>query len=104
MNLTMKTFIEWCKHYEYNPESPEAQADYSRYREQLELFQSLPEEPPTFIPSAVFVQLYHLESEKGYWLAGGFGYTKSLTDAGRFSLDDMKNHNIDGCTLHRVRD
>lgn len=53
---------------------------------------------------AVFVQLYHIESEQGYWLAGGFGYTRSLADAGRFSLNDMERHNIDGCTLHRVRD
>jgi hypothetical protein len=45
MNLTRKTFIEWCKHYEYNPESPEAAADYRLYVEQLDLFQSLPEEP-----------------------------------------------------------
>ncbi|HDX2138251.1 TPA: hypothetical protein RN854_004774 [Escherichia coli] len=41
----MKTFIEWCEHYEYNPESPEAAADYRLYVEQLNLFQSLPEEP-----------------------------------------------------------
>lgn len=53
---------------------------------------------------AVFVQLYHIESEKGYWLSGGHGYTKSLPDAGRFSLHDMEQHNIDGCTLHKVRD
>ncbi|HGN8916287.1 TPA: hypothetical protein ACK10A_005656 [Klebsiella pneumoniae] len=41
----MKTFTEWCEHYEYDPASPEAKADYERYREQLALFQELPDEP-----------------------------------------------------------
>lgn len=41
----MKTFTEWCEHYEYDPASPEAKADYERYREQLALFQELPGEP-----------------------------------------------------------
>lgn len=41
----MKTFTEWCEHYEYDPASPEAKADYERYREQLALFQELLDEP-----------------------------------------------------------
>lgn len=41
----MKTFIEWCEHYGYEPASPEAKADYDRYSEQLALFQALPDEP-----------------------------------------------------------
>jgi len=41
----MKTFIEWCRHYEYDPASDAAKADYRRYCEQLELFQALPDEP-----------------------------------------------------------
>lgn len=40
----MKTFAEWCKHYNYNPASPEAEADYRRYCEQLALFKSMPQE------------------------------------------------------------
>lgn len=40
----MKSFTEWCQHYEYDPISPKVRADYQRYREQLELFQALPEE------------------------------------------------------------
>lgn len=41
----MKPFSEWCRHYEYDPASPKAKADYQRYREQLKLLQSLPDEP-----------------------------------------------------------
>ena len=41
----MKTFIEWCQHYEYDPESPAAKVDYLRYRDQLELFKDLLKEP-----------------------------------------------------------
>lgn len=114
----MKTFIQWCEHYKCNPDTPEAQADYQRYREQLELFQSVPVEPcflddgeplepPTFInrpgPS-VLVALYYIQSEKGYWRPHGAGYTDDLAEAGRFSLDDMQAINLDQCTLHRVRD
>jgi hypothetical protein len=40
----VKSFTEWCQHYEYDPISPKVRADYQRYREQLELFQALPEE------------------------------------------------------------
>lgn len=43
----MKTFTEWCQHYEYDPASPKAKADYERYREQLALFQQL--EEPCFL-------------------------------------------------------
>ncbi len=37
----MKTYAEWCKHYDYDPATDTAKADYERYREQLALFQSM---------------------------------------------------------------
>lgn len=46
---------------------------------------------------------YHIASDRGYWLPQGYGYTKSLTEAGRFTVADMAAHNLDGCTLHRVQ-
>lgn len=41
----MKTFAEWCQHYDYDPATDTAKADYQRYREQLALFQSLAKKP-----------------------------------------------------------
>ncbi|HGY4415572.1 hypothetical protein [Salmonella enterica] len=38
----MKTFKEWCQHYDYDPATDAAKADYERYREQLALFRALP--------------------------------------------------------------
>ena len=80
----MKTFAEWCQHYDYDPSSEAATADYAKYQEQLNFFQQL--EEPCF-----------LDDE-------GYGYTKSLTEAGRFTVADMAAHNLDGCTLQRVQD
>lgn len=45
--------------------------------------------------------LYIIKSDKGYWLAGGFGYTNKKTEAGQFSTDELASHNLDGCTLYR---
>lgn len=45
---------------------------------------------------------YHIKSVNGYWLVGG-GYTTDYSEAGWFSLDDMKAYNLDGCTLYRVK-
>lgn len=41
----MKEYNEWCQHYDYDPATSEARADYERYLEQLRLFQRLLEEP-----------------------------------------------------------
>lgn len=30
----MKTYAEWCQHYDYDPATEAAKADYQRYREQ----------------------------------------------------------------------
>lgn len=43
--------------------------------------------------------MYYIKTEKGYWLAGGYGYTRNKTDAGVFSLADMERLHLDGCTL-----
>lgn len=40
-----KEYNEWCQHYDYDPATSEARADYERYLEQLRLFQRLLEEP-----------------------------------------------------------
>lgn len=53
----MYTYAAWCEHYGYDPASAEAQADYARYQQGLELFQELPNfqddgeplDPPPFI-------------------------------------------------------
>ncbi|HFN7885631.1 TPA: hypothetical protein ACHG2K_004926 [Escherichia coli] len=37
----MKSFSEWCKHYGYDPETPEAKADYQRYQQELEILERL---------------------------------------------------------------
>lgn len=47
--------------------------------------------------------MYYIKSEKGYWLPGGYGYTKNKADAGIFSLADMEMLVIDGCTLEAVK-
>lgn len=45
---------------------------------------------------------YHIKSNKGYWLSGGFGYTKKKSEAGIFTSEELLNHNLDGCTLLQV--
>lgn len=108
----MNTFTEWCAHYDYDPSSEAAKADYAKYQEQLNFFQQLDE--PCFLedegPSDDLPQpphrtvMYHIANDRGYWLPKGYGYTKSLTEAGRFTVADMAAHNLDGCTLYRVQD
>lgn len=116
----MKTFTEWCQHYDYDPATDSAKADYDRYREQLALFQALPDEPCFLddenpsddlpkpphrtVNGPVFFNLYHIASARGYWLPRGYGYTTNLAEAGRFTVADMAAYNLDGCTLHRVQD
>lgn len=34
----MTTYEDWCKHYDYDPKTPEAQDDYKKYCDNLELF------------------------------------------------------------------
>jgi len=45
---------------------------------------------------------YVIESAKGFWLPGGYGYTKDFAKAGRFPASELVKYNLDGCTLHRV--
>jgi hypothetical protein len=45
---------------------------------------------------------YHIKSERGYWLPGGYGYTQDHAEAGVFSLADMEAFNLDGCSLERA--
>jgi len=45
--------------------------------------------------------VYLIKSDRGYWLPGGLGYTENKGEAGRFSVADMHEHNLDGCTLQR---
>lgn len=42
---------------------------------------------------------YYLKSHKGYWKPGGLGYTQEETEAGVFTCETMKRHNLDGVTL-----
>lgn len=49
-----------------------------------------------------YMYYYHIKNINGYWLVGG-GYTTDYSQAGWFSLDDMKAYNLDGCTLYRVK-
>jgi len=37
----MKSFIEWCQHYGYDPSSPDAKSDYARYVEQAKLVENI---------------------------------------------------------------
>lgn len=37
----MATFKEWCEHYDYDPATDTAKADYERYLEQMALSKSL---------------------------------------------------------------
>lgn len=115
----MRDFTEWCQHYDYDPSSEAAKADYAKYREQLNFFQQLdepcfledespsddlPQPPHRTVNGPVFLDLYHIANDRGYWLPKGYGYTKSLAEAGRFTVADMAAHNLDGCTLYRVQD
>lgn len=52
----------------------------------------------------LLVRLYHLKSDKGYWLPGGYGYTEDIKQAGRFAVADLENLNLDGVTLYLVSD
>lgn len=45
---------------------------------------------------------YYIKSEKGYWLKNALGYTQSKQEAGFFSLDDMRDLNLDECTLEKA--
>lgn len=79
----MNTFTEWCAHYDYDPSSEAAKADYAKYQEQLNFFQQLDE--PCFLedegPSDDLPQpphrtvMYHIANDRGYWLPKGYGYT-----------------------------
>ncbi len=40
-SFPMKSFIEWCQHYGYDPSNPDAKSDYQKYLEQLALFRSI---------------------------------------------------------------
>ena len=42
---------------------------------------------------------YYLKSNKGYWKPGGLGYTNNKKEAGVFTCESMKRHNLDGVTL-----
>lgn len=46
---------------------------------------------------------YRIQSIKGFWLPKGNGYTQDLEQAGVFEFDDMKNMNLDQCTLHLLQ-
>ncbi len=46
--------------------------------------------------------MYYIKSEKGYWLPGGYGYTRNKAEAGVFSLADMARLALDGCTLEEA--
>ena len=48
--------------------------------------------------------IYLIENEKGYWLPGGFGYTKDESEAGRFSMSDLAQFNLNACTLTLYRE
>lgn len=48
--------------------------------------------------------IYHLKSDKGYWLPGGYGYTHDIKKAGRFALSDIREFNLDGVTLIAASD
>lgn len=37
----MKSFIEWCQHYGYDPASLDAKSDYQKYLEQSAFFRSV---------------------------------------------------------------
>ena len=37
----MKTYAEWCQHYDYDPNSEAAKADYQRYQQELEILERL---------------------------------------------------------------
>lgn len=41
----MKTFPDWCKHYDYDPSSKAAAADYAEYLDQLSFFQQFKPDP-----------------------------------------------------------
>jgi hypothetical protein len=45
--------------------------------------------------------VYLIKSDRGYWLPGGLGYTQDKDEAGRFTVTDMHQCNLDGCTLQR---
>lgn len=49
---------------------------------------------------------YYLKSEKGYWKAGGFGYTDNKEATGVFTLSqiDELGLNVDRCTLYSAAD
>lgn len=46
---------------------------------------------------------YRIHSIKGFWLPKGNGYTIDRNQAGIFEFDDMKQFNLDGCTLHLLQ-
>lgn len=70
----MKTYAEWCKHYDYEPASTEANTDYERYKENLKLFESLPEESQE--PIEVIEE--HAKTLIAGFLERGEGFTLSV--------------------------
>lgn len=36
----MKTFAEWCQHYDYDEKSTAAKEDYQKYSEKLDFFRA----------------------------------------------------------------
>ncbi|MBD3816328.1 MAG: hypothetical protein IE913_07740 [Halothiobacillus sp.] len=45
---------------------------------------------------------YYIKTDLRYWKPKGHGYTKSRDEAGIFTVKDMENLNLDGCTLERA--
>lgn len=48
------------------------------------------------------MSMYYIKTGLEYWKPKGYGYTKSREEAGVFTLKDMEELNLDGCTLERA--
>lgn len=48
------------------------------------------------------MSMYYIKTGLEYWKPKGHGYTKSREEAGVFTLKDMEELNLDGCTLERA--
>ena len=95
----MKSYAEWCKHYDYDPEDTQSEKEYEWYIENHNTFSRLINSEP--LPERHY--WIKGEGDKGYWKPGGYGYTDDIEQAGIFAPLDLITLNLNGCTLYDVK-
>lgn len=91
----MKTYSEWCKHYNYDPKAEQSKEDYLQYKMEykaLTAYAECNESINVIGGSPERGTEYWIKSddpERGYWRPYGKGYTHDTKEAGRWTLQEL---------------